>query len=151
MNIIEKLKSEIKNKEYYDKGLLSYIDFSNTHRWVDKNMSFDDWSKNFSNISTNIHIGSLHIHSLYKNEYKEMYKNIDFKDIDLFYNLKGGFSFREHTDNCNVYLHVLKGFKIVHMLNSTFMIKENESIIIQKNTLHKVESLPETWGLSIGF
>ena len=41
----------------------------------------------------------------------------------MFVNNIGGFSFKEHKDDTNVYLHVVKGKKFVHMNDE--IIKNN--------------------------
>lgn len=147
--MIDNLKSEIVNKTYYDEGLILYTDQNSEDRFANQQFSYNDWLKNFNQSST-IQIRGLEIHSPFKDKYFKLYKDIKFKDLHLFYNIKGGISFREHTDPLTVYLHVIKGFKRVYMLNSVFTVEEGGYIIIQKDTTHKVESTPDTWAISVG-
>jgi ribosomal protein L16 Arg81 hydroxylase len=147
--LIDNLKSEIVNKTYYDEGLILYTDQNSEDRFANQQLSHNDWVKNFDKCSS-ILVRGLETHSPHKDKYFSLYKDIKFDDLHLFFNIKGGVSFREHTDPKTVYLHVIKGFKRVHMLNSVFTVEEGGYIIIQKGTLHKIESTPDTWAISVG-
>ena len=69
----------------------------------------------------------------------------------LFINNKGGFSFQKHKDDTNVYLYVVKGKKHVHMNDDIITVTEGQGIHIPEGTYHKVDSVKDTWALSIGY
>ena len=69
----------------------------------------------------------------------------------LFINNKGGFSFQKHKDDTNVYLYVVKGKKLVHMNDDIITVTEGQGIHIPEGTYHKVDSVKDTWALSIGY
>ena len=69
----------------------------------------------------------------------------------LFINNKGGFSFKKHKDDTNVYLYVVKGKKLVHMNDDIITVTEGQGIHIPEGTYHKVDSVKDTWALSIGY
>jgi mannose-6-phosphate isomerase-like protein (cupin superfamily) len=151
MSLITKLESEISNKDYFDNNSLLYINQSNDNYFVKDHFSYEKWINNYKNIASSILVRDIEKYSSHKKDYFELYKDINVQNIHLFYNIRGGVSFKDHTDDENVYLNVLQGFKRVYMLDSVFTVKANESIIIQRKTLHRVESVPETWALSIAF
>jgi len=73
------------------------------------------------------------------------------KNIHLFYHGVEGLSFKEHSDDIDVYLYVDCGKKYVHMNDNVYTISKGEGIHIPKGVMHKVESEKDTWALSIGY
>ena len=76
--------------------------------------------------------------------------NTNIKDIHLFYNPKTSYSFNWHYDCEDVFLYVVKGFKIVKIKNKIHRLYAGQGVKIPKGHLHKVLSKKGTWALSIG-
>jgi glyoxylate utilization-related uncharacterized protein len=70
-------------------------------------------------------------------------------DIHVFIHNKAGYSFSWHKDETHVFLYVIKGKKIVDILNKKVLIKQNQGIFIPAKTMHKVRSIKGTVALSI--
>ena len=71
--------------------------------------------------------------------------------VNVFVTNAAGTSFDWHTDNLNVYLYVLCGYKRVETPEKEYKLQSNEYALIEKGTKHKVYSDVKTVALSIGF
>ena len=71
--------------------------------------------------------------------------------VHLFYNQRSQYSFNWHTDSVNVYLHVVKGKKILQVQNRTYRLFPGQGTRIFKGQVHRAFSSNGTWALSLGF
>ena len=149
MNTIKTLSKEITSFDRYLSGDLKVIgldNYPNSDSIVSEHFSFSEWLIYYKKYPIIKVEGIEKVRSILK-----QYKNFDPKDIHLFVSQKTGHSFRWHRDNVNVYLHVIKGKKIVRLKNQTFILKKGQGVHIPKRSLHKVFSVKDTWALSIGY
>lgn len=72
------------------------------------------------------------------------------KDIHLFVNTNGGYSFGWHSDTVEVYLFVLSGEKTVKLRNKQMKIRAGQYAYIPRGALHTVTSKPNTIAISVG-
>ena len=82
---------------------------------------------------------------------KSNFSRFNLKNIHLFVSQKYGHSFNWHKDNVNVYLHVIKGQKIVLLKNKRIILNPGQGVYIPRHHIHKVHSRANTWALSIGY
>jgi len=129
----------------YENDQIFVIDEDGKDHKVRDLFSYSSWLENWSN-------HSIKVEGL---EDTDIGKRINFshkiKNIHLFINNVGGVSFKEHKDDIDVYLHVDTGKKYVHMNDDVYTVSKGEGIYIPKGVMHKVDSEPGTWALSIGY
>ena len=73
------------------------------------------------------------------------------RDIHLFVQQRNSYSFPWHTDDVDVYLHVVSGVKRVQLPTGTFTLTANTGIWIPRGVKHRVYSKKKTMALSLGF
>ena len=144
--MIDLLKSEIESYNRYDNNQLFYIDQDGKDYSVKSQISFSEWLLIYKSFST-IKVEGLEDNYLIKSQFSKT-KNIN--SIHLFVKQQEGFSFDWHKDNTNVYLHVIKGVKKVFIENEMFLVNSGDCIYIKKGKKHKVDSVDNTWALSVG-
>ena len=108
-------------------------------------MSYSDWINSYKDFN------GIKVEGLETTNLPKHFKSIKVKNIHLFLNQKSGFSFKWHSDDLNVFLYVVKGYKRVYIKNKMFKLQAGEGVYIPKHTLHKVFSDKNTWALSIGY
>jgi mannose-6-phosphate isomerase-like protein (cupin superfamily) len=142
----DELLSEVLNYDRYADYQIQIIDKDGNDHFAKDLVSYDKWI-NVWQTYPNIKVEGL--------DDKNYHTKIDFdKRVNsnhLFVNNKGGFSFKKHKDDTNVYLYVVKGKKYVHMNDDVYTVSTGEGIHIPKGKYHKVDSEPNTWALSIGY
>jgi len=79
------------------------------------------------------------------------FARFDIKNIHLFVAQRYGYSFNWRKDDVNVYLHVIKGQKIVLLRNKRIILNPGQGVYIPRRHIHKVHSRANTWALSIGY
>jgi mannose-6-phosphate isomerase-like protein (cupin superfamily) len=144
------LFDEIFSVERYENNDLVYIDENLKDFRVKDVMSYRKWLENFKKYN-NIKVEGLDNKNYHKSLLKDIQLQIKVNSVQLFFNQLGGFSFPKHTDDVNVFLYVIKGAKNVFIDDEPILIKECQGISIPKGTPHQVNSLPDTWALSIGY
>ena len=85
------------------------------------------------------------------NDIAANFTRFDIKNIHLFVAQRYGYSFNWHKDDVNVYLHVIKGQKIVLLRNKRIVLNPGQGAYIPRHHIHKVHSRANTWALSIGY
>jgi len=148
--LIEALNDELISYTRYENNQIIYIDKEGKDYKVKNEVTYSNWVKNYKNIP-HIKVEGLEDNNYHLQLFKDYDLNFKMKNVHLFYNQLGGFSFPEHTDDINVLLCVIKGSKKVYVENTPIIVNENQAISIPKGVKHKVESLPFTWALSIGY
>jgi mannose-6-phosphate isomerase-like protein (cupin superfamily) len=148
--LIEALNDELISYTRYENNQIIYIDKEGKDYKVKDEITFSNWVKNYKSIP-HIKVEGLEDNNYHLQLLKDYDLNFKMKNAHLFYNQLGGFSFPEHTDDINVLLCVIKGSKKVFIENYPIIVNEGQSISIPKGAKHKVESLPFTWALSIGY
>jgi mannose-6-phosphate isomerase-like protein (cupin superfamily) len=148
--MIKVLNDEIVSFSRYENNQIIYIDNEGKDYKVKDEITYGNWIKTYKDIP-HIKVEGLEDKKFHLKILKDF--NLDHKvnTVHLFYNQYGGFSFKEHTDNTNVLLYIVKGSKKVYSDNHPILVKEEQAILIPKNVKHRVDSAPETWALSIGF
>lgn len=76
--------------------------------------------------------------------------NIRAKDLHLFVNQTGGYSFDWHKDDVDVILMVAKGRKHVYTNRRSYCLTPGQFVFIPKGVAHKVYSAKNTVALSVG-
>ena len=148
--LIEALNDELISYTRYENNQIVYIDKDGKDYRVKDQLTFSNWAKTYKSAS-NIKVEGLEDNNYHIQLLKDYNLSFKMKNVHLFYNQLGGFSFPEHTDDINVLLCVIKGSKKVFTENYPIIINEGQSISIPKGAKHKVESSPFTWALSIGY
>jgi mannose-6-phosphate isomerase-like protein (cupin superfamily) len=148
--LIEALNDEIISYTRYENNQIIFIDNDGKDHKVKNKLTYGDWIKKYKNV-TNIKVEGLEDNNYHLQLLKDYDLNFKMKNVHLFYNQLGGFSFPEHIDDIDVLLCVIKGGKKVFIENYPIVVNEGQSISIPKGAKHKVESLPFTWALSIGY
>lgn len=142
----DELLSEILSYDRYADYQIQIIDKDGNDHFAKDLVSYDKWISVWKTYP-NIKVEGL--------DDKNYHTKINFdKRINsnhLFVNNKGGYSFKKHKDDTNVYLYVVKGKKYVHMNDDVYTVSTGEGIHIPEGTYHKVDSEPDTWALSIGY
>jgi len=147
VNLFKEIKDEIVSFERYQKRQLIAIQRLNkTISWhANDKLSYGEWVQKLSTFA------SVKVEGLEDNhKLVNFFADINIKDIHLFYNPKSSYSFNWHYDCENVYLYVVKGFKIVRVKNKIHRLSAGQGIKIPKGHLHKVLSKKGTWALSVG-
>ena len=143
--MIDELLSEVLNYDRFADYQIQIIDKNGKDFFAKDIVSYAKWVsvwKKYNNVK---------VEGLDDKNYHKKLINKRVNSNHLFVNNKGGFSFKEHKDDTNVYLYVVKGIKYVHMNDDVFTISAGEGIHIPSGTYHKVDSEPDTWALSIGY
>lgn len=148
--MIDKIITEIKAKEYYERNDIIFLDELKRDWFVKYRFSYDQWLENWDKSSTILLMG-LQRKPYFLSYAQQVLPDKQIKDIHCFYNASGGWSFKEHSDEVNVYLYVLKGSKNVYIDGELFKLRENQGIHIPEGVKHRVDSLKDTWALSIGY
>jgi len=149
---ISRLKEEIQSHDRYEARQLFYIDDEGLDREVKEHMTYGEWLREFERFKT-IKVEGLEDVAWLREVLDEVVLNITGKkrqDIHLFVNQKPGVSFREHKDDKDVYLYVVKGKKKVSLNGEVKPIYDDEGILIEQGVKHFVDNEADTWGLSIG-
>lgn len=149
-SMLDYFQEEITSFSRYEKNQLSYIDQDYKDFKVTDSMSFGGWINKYKTFP-NIIVSGLEDKSYHLEILKKFNLNYKINSVILFYNQLGGFSFPEHKDDVSVFLYVVKGAKKIYLDKQPFLIKEEQGITIPKDCSHRVDSLPETWALSIGY
>jgi mannose-6-phosphate isomerase-like protein (cupin superfamily) len=148
--LIAALNDELISYTRYENNQIIYIDKKGKDYKVKSEVTFSNWVKNYKNIP-HIKVEGLEDNNYHLSLLKQYDLNFKIKNVHLFYNQFGGFSFPEHTDDLNVLLCVIKGNKKIYTDNCPIIVKEEQAIFIPKGAKHRVESSPFTWALSIGY
>jgi mannose-6-phosphate isomerase-like protein (cupin superfamily) len=148
--MINALTDEIMSFSRYENNQIIYIDKEGKDYKVKDKITYGSWIKTYKDIP-HIKVEGLEDKFFHLKILKDF--NLDYKvnSVHLFYNQYGGFSFPEHSDDTNVLLYIVKGSKKVYVDNHPTLINEKQAFFIPKGVNHKVDSLPNTWALSIGF
>ena len=148
--MIDVLTDEILSFSRYQNNQIVFIDKDGKDHRVKDHITFGDWAKTYKDIP-HIKVEGLEDKSFHSKILKDFKLNHKVNSVHLFYNQYGGFSFPEHADDTNVLLYIVKGSKKVYVDNHPTLINEEQAVFIPKGLRHKVDSLPNTWALSIGF
>ena len=143
--MIDELLSEVLNYDRFADYQIQIIDKDGKDFFAKDIISYAKWVsvwKKYPNIK---------VEGLDDKDYHQKLTDKRINSNHLFVNNKGGFSFKKHKDDTNVYLYVVKGKKHVHMNDSVITVSKGEGIHIPKGVYHKVDSDPDTWALSIGY
>ena len=143
--MMNNLKSEVLSYDRYADYQIQIIDESGNDHFAKDLLSYDKWINVWQNYP------NIKVEGLDDQNYHENLIDKKVNSNHLFVNNKGGFSFKKHKDDTNVYLYVVKGKKYVHMNDEVITVSTGEGIHIPKGTYHKVDSEPDTWALSIGY
>lgn len=149
---ISRLKEEIQSHTRYEARQLFYIDDEGLDREVKEHMSYGEWLREYDRFKT-IKVEGLEDVAWLREVLDEVVLNITGKrrqDIHLFVNQKPGISFKEHKDDKDVYLYVVKGKKKVSLDGVIKPVYDDEGVFIEEGVKHYVENEADTWGLSIG-
>ena len=149
---ISRLKEEIQSHDRYEARQLFYIDDEGLDREVREHMTYGEWLREFERFKT-IKVEGLEDVAWLREVLDEVVLNITGKkrqDIHLFVNQKPGVSFREHKDDKDVYLYVVKGKKKVSLNGEVKPIYDDEGILIEQGVKHFVDNEADTWWLIIG-
>jgi mannose-6-phosphate isomerase-like protein (cupin superfamily) len=148
--LIEALNDELISYNRYEKNQLIFIDKKGKDFLVKEKFTFSEWIKNYKSIA-HIKVEGLEDNNYHLSLLKDYNLNFKIKNVHLFYNQFGGFSFPEHTDDVDVLLCIIKGEKKVFVEGTEIIFKENQALCIPKGVKHKVQSTPFTWALSLGY
>lgn len=143
--MIDELLSEVLNYDRYADYQVQIIDKNGNDHFAKDKVSYSKW------VNTWYKYPNIKVEGL---DDKDFHKKLIDKRVNsnhLFVNNKGGFSFKKHKDDTNVYLYVVKGKKYVHMNDDVYTVSTGEGIHIKKGVYHKVDSEPDTWALSVGY
>ena len=143
---MEHLKGEITSLTRYNNNSLFFIAQDGIDYSVKDNMSYEQWCDVWPKCLT-IKINGLEN----RKDLCDSYSFLKINSIHLFIKLQSGYSFKEHVDDTNVYLHLLCGRKDVYIEDVKKTLNSNESIYILQGQKHKAESEDNTWALSIGY
>lgn len=145
--ILTEIESVIFDAERFSDGSIIVIEKINgkigSHPAKNK-YSYQTYIENFQNFL------SIKVEGLERNKILKKSFGPRVKDIHLFYNHNGGFSFDWHKDSLNVILKVLKGKKTVWIGKHRHILSSGQEVYIPKRVPHKVSSSKDTWALSIG-
>lgn len=144
--MMNNLRNEILNYDRFADYQIQIIDKDGNDHFAKDKCSFAEWIEKWETFP-NIKVEGLDD----TNYHKQIKFDKEINSNHLFVNNKGGFSFKEHKDDTNVYLYVVKGKKYVHMNDDVFAVSTGEGIHIPSGVKHKVDSEPDTWALSIGY
>lgn len=148
--LLEALNDELISYNRYENNQLIFIDEKGKDFLVKSQFTYSDWIKNYKSVP-HIKVEGLEDNNYHLSLLKDYDLDYKIKNVHLFYNQLGGYSFPEHADDVNVLLCVIKGQKKLFVDNTLILVKEEEAISIPKGVKHKVKSLPFTWALSIGY
>ena len=146
--MIDDLLGEVLSYDRYADYQIQVIDEKGNDHFAKDLISYGKWAEVWKTYP-NIKVEGLDDKPYHKKLIDEGFRRVN--SNHLFVNNKGGFSFKEHKDDTNVYLHVLKGAKKVHMNGNIHTISSGQGIYIPQGVYHKVDSEPDTWALSIGY
>lgn len=148
VNLFKEIKDEIISFERYSNRQLVAIERTNNKSisWhANDKLSYGEW---LSKLHT---LPSVKVEGLEDNhKLINYFGSMNIKDIHLFHNPKTSYSFNWHYDCEDVFLYVVKGFKIVRIKNKIHRLSSGQGVRIPKGHLHKVLSKKDTWALSIG-
>jgi mannose-6-phosphate isomerase-like protein (cupin superfamily) len=148
MNLIPILTEQLLDYNNYEQGLLKVIGYPGypiSDCIVKDVMSYSEWVNRHSQYPV-IKLEGLERLDAVKSQFGPNIKN-----IHLFVSQKYGQSFNWHRDNLNVILIVLRGHKLVQILDKSYSLYTGKSIRILKGSAHKVVSKKNTWALSLGY
>jgi len=148
--MINVLIDEILSFSRYENNQIIYIDKEGKDYKVKDEITYGNWIKTYKNIP-HIKVEGLEDKEFHLKILKHFQLDHKVNSVHLFYNQYGGFSFKEHSDNTNVLLYIVKGSKKVYSDNHPILVKEEQAISIPKGAKHRVDSAPDTWALSIGY
>jgi mannose-6-phosphate isomerase-like protein (cupin superfamily) len=148
--MIDALTDEILSFPRYENNQIIYIDKEGKDYKVKDEITYGNWIKTYKDMP-HIKIEGLEDKSFHSKILKDFKLNHKVNSVHLFYNQYGGFSFPEHEDDTNVILYIVKGSKKIYIDKHPVLVKEEQAVFIPKGLKHKVDSLPNTWALSIGF
>ena len=148
--MISNLIEEITSFDNYNKNLLLFLDDNKKDWYVQSKYAHIEWVDIWQN-SSNVLLQGLENKNFIKEKINKLLPDKKINSVHLFVNLKGGWSFNEHKDDTNVFLYVEKGQKDVHINGEIYKVKQNQGIHIPKGTKHKVDSIKDTWALSVGY
>ena len=138
--LIEALNDELISYTRYENNQIIYIDKEGKDYKVKNEITYSNWVKNYNTIP-HIKVEGLEDNNYHLQLLKDYDLNFKMKNVHLFYNQLGGFSFPEHTDDINVLLCVLKGSKKVFVENY-----ESRLMCIQRNIEYRLtKDLPKDW------
>ena len=137
------LLDEIVDYNNYENDLIFFIDETGKDFRVKDILSYSKW------VETHKDYPHIKVEGLENNP--QINADNKYSSIHLFVCNIASTSFKEHADDTNVYLQVLKGKKYISMNNNMLVVNENESINIPKGTMHKVDSDAGTIALSFGY
>jgi mannose-6-phosphate isomerase-like protein (cupin superfamily) len=154
--MMNNLKNEILSYDRFANYQIQIIDKKGNDHFAKDLVNYGKWI-NIWNTYPNIKVEGLDD----KNYHNQIKFDKEINSNHLFVNNKGGYSFRVHKDDTNVYLYVVKGKKTVYLYDDHMQammenakiveVNEGEGIHIPIGTYHKVDSAPNTWALSIGY
>lgn len=147
--MINTLTDEILSLSRYTNNQIIYIDQEGKDYKVKDEITYGNWIKTYKNMP-HIKVEGLEDKFFHLKILKDFELDHKVNSVHLFYNQYGGFSFKEHTDNTNVLLYIVKGSKKVYSDNHPILVKKEQAILISKGMKHRVDSAPDTWALSIG-
>jgi len=148
--MIKVLNDEMVSFSRYENNQIIYIDKEGKDYKVKNEITYGNWIKTYKNIP-HIKVEGLEDKEFHLKILKDFQLDHKVNSVHLFYNQYGGFSFKEHSDNTNVLLYIVKGSKKVYSDNHSILVKEEQAISIPKGAKHRVDSAPDTWALSIGY
>ena len=132
--------------ENNDIRIIGYPGYSHTDCLVKDKFDYGSWLQQYSIFPT-IKVEGLETIDAIKSKFSRF----DIKNIHLFVAQRPGYSFNWHKDDVNVYLHVIKGQKIVLLRNKRIVLNSGQGVYIPRQHVHKVHSRANTWALSIGY
>ena len=144
--MIDSLYNEVTSYDRFIDYQIQIIDKDGNDHFAKDLVSFDKWINVWQSYP-NIKVEGLDD----RNYHTQINFDKRINSNHLFINNKGGFSFQKHKDDTNVYLYVVKGKKLVHMNDDIITVTEGQGIHIPEGTYHKVDSVKDTWALSIGY
>lgn len=147
MNLLPILHEQLLEYENYEQGLLKiigYPGYPNSDCKVCDMMSYSEWITCYQQYPI------IKLEGLEQLDSVNSHFSSNIKNIHLFVNQKYGKSFNWHRDDVNVKLLVLRGSKIVQILDKKYTLYPKQHIRILKGQAHKVVSKENTWALSIG-
>lgn len=146
--LYRQVRDEIHSYDRYINGdlkIIGYPGFAHQDCIVKDKLSFAEWTATSNNYSV------IKVEGIEKNRAVKQAFRLSVTDIHLFVAQHTNYSFKWHTDNINVFLFVLKGFKRLQVRNKTYLLKAGQGAIIPKGHLHRAFNHKGTWALSVGF
>ena len=144
--MIDSLYNEVTSYDRFIDYQIQIIDKDGNDHFAKDLVSFDKWINVWQSYP-NIKVEGLDD----RNYHTQLEFDRRINSNHMFVNNIGRFSFKKHKDDTNVYLHVVKGKKFVHMNDEIITVSEGQGIHIPKGFYHKVDSEKDTWALSIGY